>query len=184
MQTARAIPGFQHNSTSYLYKWQSDCSKGKTPLVLLRSRWEWWWREVRNPLQGRHWRQRRRVRDMIYKNVINSNDFDARDEEERLERLTLLTSMTFRGDICSIRSHPRISAWVSTRFTLLSIHGEPSIEKCNLSSRPSSSWVLSWPLNPSCVNMVWWYPEDSWSMILVKESRSFVWLNESMKGIK
>lgn len=35
MQTARAIPGFQHNSTSYLYKWQSDCSKGKLPLVLL-----------------------------------------------------------------------------------------------------------------------------------------------------
>ena len=35
IQTARAIPGFQHNSTSYLYKWQSDCSKGKLPLVLL-----------------------------------------------------------------------------------------------------------------------------------------------------
>ena len=47
---------------------------------------------------------------MICKNVINSDDFDARDEEERLEGLTLLTSMTFRGDICSIRSHPRISA--------------------------------------------------------------------------
>ena len=76
---------------------------------------------------------------MIYKNVINSNNFDARDEEERLEGLTLLTSMTFRGDICSIRSHPRISAWVSTRFTILSIHGEPSIEKCDFSSRPSSS---------------------------------------------
>ena len=35
IQTARAIPGFQHNSKSYLYKWQSDCSKGKLPLVLL-----------------------------------------------------------------------------------------------------------------------------------------------------
>jgi hypothetical protein len=46
---------------------------------------------------------------MIGKNVINRDDF-ARDEEERLEGLTLLTSMTCRGDICSIRSHPRISA--------------------------------------------------------------------------
>lgn len=159
--------------------------QGQTPLGVVGFRWGllwgWWWREVRNPLQGRHWRQRRRVRDMICKNVINSDDFDARDEEERLEGLTLLTSMTFRGDICSIRSHPRISAWVSTRFTLLSIHGEPSIEKCDLSSRPSSSWVLSWPLNP--VASIW-YPEDSWKYD-IGQRKPFLclieWINEGNK---
>ena len=154
MQTARAIPGFQHNSTSIKTNGRATAARANSPGVVgfrWGLLWGWWWREVRNPLQGRHWRQRRRVRDMIYKNVINSNDFDTRDEEERLEGLTLLTSMTFRGDSCSIRSHPRISAWVSTRSTLVSIHGEPSVKnaichhaRCHLTTEPS------------CVNMVSW----------------------------
>jgi hypothetical protein len=86
---------------------------------------------------------------MICKNVINSDDF-ARDEEERLEGLTLLTSMTFRGDINSIRSHPRISAWVSTRFIMeLSVHGEQSVQNVIFNTP-----IVIMTTEPSCVNMV------------------------------